>query len=323
MAIEKLDLTCPSCGGHMEHDAAKKTLRCPYCGHEELLHQTDTDSLEAKAYARQKGILQANEEAEKRAKRRKRKGLLIVLCVVLALFSAAYAYYKLQPTVDPFSYITLSFSGITGDGTAELQVQSDDSGEVDPKKISYRVEPRRFLSEGDQVVVTASSSEYHLLPLTKTYTVTGLDKYLTDLGALSEKAVEMIHNKSDITVSTAIHGAGTSVKAKSSAPYVMFLTTDGKNSNTLYDVYLVRYPEKGGGSAKRFVVVYYKNIVVRDTKQPTMSYQSTMYTGQVIETLDNSYGGYMTGYKTLKDAKADILAHQSREVTLQTRKAKS
>jgi len=41
--------------------------------------------------------------------------------------------------------------------------------------------------------------------------------------------------------------------------------------------------------------------------------------GGVIETLDRTYGGYMTGYKTLKDVKADILSHQSKAVTLQER----
>lgn len=41
MALEQLDLTCPKCGGTMEQDTAHKTLHCPYCGHEVILHQTD------------------------------------------------------------------------------------------------------------------------------------------------------------------------------------------------------------------------------------------------------------------------------------------
>ena len=320
MALEQLDLTCPKCGGTMEQDTAHKTLHCPYCGHEVILHQTDPSSIEQKAYARQKGILQANEEAENARRRRKRKGVLIAVCVVLALVLAAYVYNALQPKVNPFDYITLSFSGITGDGTAEVVRLTDDKGEVNPHEITYSVEPRYDLSEGDIVTVTASSITYTLSPTTKTYRVTGLDAYLTDLQALSENAVEMIHNKSEITVSSAISGAGTSVKASSFAPCILYLTTDGKNSNTLYDIYQVLYPEKNGGTVKRYVVIYYTDIVVRDTQEPTMSYKRTMYTGQIIETLDDSYGGYMTGYKRLKDAKADILSHQNKAVTLQERK---
>jgi len=320
MVLEKLDLTCPKCSGTMDYDKTKQTLRCPYCGHEEMLHQTNADSIEAKAYARQKGILLANEEAENAWRKRKRKGILIAVCVVLCLGLAGYIYSALQPKVNPFDYITLSFSGTTGDGTAEVVRQTDDKSEVDPHEITYSVEPRHYLSEGDIVTVTASSITYTLSSTSKTYRVTGLDAYLTDLQALSENAVEMIHNKSEITVSSAISGAGTSVKASSFVPCIMYLTTDGKNSNTLYDIYQVLYPEKNGGSAKRYVVIYYTNIVVRDTKEPTMSYDRTMYTGQIIETLNNSYGGYMTGYKRLKDAKADILSHQNKAVTLQERK---
>jgi len=323
MAMEKLDLTCQRCGGNMDYDAAHKTLHCPYCGHEVMLHQTDTDSIEAKAYARQRGILQANEEAEKAKRRRKRRLALIPVGFFLAIILAAVVFHEVQPKVDPFAYITLEFSGITGDGTAQIVRHPDETGKVDPQRISYRVEPRHDLTEGDIITVTASSSDYLLSPTSKTYPVTGLDAYLTDLSALSEKAVEMIHNKSEITVSKAVSGAGISVKATSVAPCVIYLTTDGKSSNTLYDVYQVLYPQKDGSHAKRFVVIYYTNIVVRDTQEPTMSYKNTMYTGQIIETLDKGYGGYMTGYKRLKDAKADILSHQSKAVTLQKRAPKS
>jgi DNA-directed RNA polymerase subunit RPC12/RpoP len=320
MALEKIDLTCPKCGGNMERDAEHKSIRCPYCGHEVILQSTE-DNIEKKAYERQRGILHANAEAERAKKRSKLKGFFIAACVIVAFSIAAAVYSAAQPKVDPFEYITLSFSGTTGEGTAELVYLDDVKGEVDPHKISYRLEQRSFLTEGGSVVVTAQSSEYNLSPKSKTFKVTGLDTYLSDLDSLSKKAIKMIHNKSDMTANMAVKGAGTSVKPSSVKKHIMYLTTDGKKGNTLYDVYKVAYPEKNGGSATRYVVVYYTNIVVRDTEEPTMSYSRTMYTGQVIEALDKSYGGYMTGYKSLKDVKADILSHQSKAVTLQERKA--
>ena len=323
MSVVKIDLTCPRCGGTMERDEARKLLRCPYCGHSAILQTTDPDSIEANAYARQRGILHANAEAERAQKRRRAKVAAIILgaglALLLTLMLAAGLYVKLQPKVDPFAYITVSFSGVTGDGTAEVVLLETTDGDVDPRNITYRVEPRHYLSEGDNVTVTAESSAYMLSPTSKTYRVEGLDTCLTDLNALSDGAVEMIHNKSEMTVASAVEGAGIAIQVSSTEPCVMYLTTDGKDSNTLYDVYLARYPEEDGSFAERYVVIYYTNIIVRDTEQPTMSYDSTMYEGQIIETLDKGYGGYMTGYKSLKDAKADILAHQKTAVTLQER----
>lgn len=317
--MDKIDLTCPQCGGTMEHDAGRETLHCPFCGYGAVLQRTDPGSIREKAYARQKGILQANAEAEKAKKRSKRRGALIAFGVILALVLAALAYNALQPKTDPFEFIRMSFTGTTGEGTAEVVILPNAGGDVDPHKITYRVEPRHYLSEGDVVTVTAESGDYALSPTKKTYVVTGLDTYLADLNALSEKAVEMIHNKSDITVDRAVTGAGITITPAKTEPSVMYLTTDGQGGNTLYDVYRAQYSEKDGGFAERYVVIYYTDIIVRDSGTPTMSYRDTMYTGQIIETLDDGYGGYMTGYKSLKDVKADILAHQSSAVELQER----
>ena len=315
MAVQKIDLTCPKCGGNMERDTEKRLLHCPYCGHEAMLQRDDT---EEKAYARQRGIERAKMEAEELSKRRRRRGVLIAAAVVLAFILAAAVVSALQPKVDPFAYIDVVFSGETGDGSAEVVRKAAD-GKVDPELINYRVDPRSWLSEGDVITITADSSEYKLSPTKKTYKVEGLDTVLKDLSALSDKAVEMIHNKSDITAGMAVEGAGTSDAPTSVERCVMYLVTDGRSESTLYDVYKVQYPEKDEGYAERYVVVYYAGIIVRDTEEPTMSYDRTMYMGGVIETLDRTYGGYMTGYKTLKDVKADILSHQSKAVTLQER----
>ncbi len=319
MSVNVLDLTCPKCGAVMEANRAKGSLKCPYCGYEEMLTPSDSDTLEEKAYARQKGILRANAEAEKSNKRRRLRVCLIAAAVIAALFAAAFIYNALQPKVNPFDYVTVEFSGKTGDGTAELVYLNNENGDIDAHAITYSISPRSYLSEGDIVTVTAQSSTYSLSPNSKTFKAEGFYTYLTDLSSLSDKAVEMIHNKSDMLTEMAAGGTA-SVKPVSSQPYMMYLTTD-KKTNTLYDVYRVVFSEKDGTECERFTVVYYRNIIVHDADEPTMSYESSMYEGQIVEVLNDSYAGYMTGYKSLKDAKADILAHQSSVVTLQEREA--
>lgn len=318
MSVDVLDLTCPKCGGTMEPDRAKGSLHCPYCDYEQLLTPSDEETAEAKAYARQKGILQANAEAEKTKKRSKLKKHLIIVGVIVAFFAAAFIYNELQPKINPFDYITVEFTGNTGSGSAEVVYVENEDSEVDPRNISYTVSPRGYLSEGDTVTVTASSSTYVLSETSKTYTVEGLGTYLTELDSLSVKAVTMIHNKSDILVERVTSCAFT--KPKSVTPCKMYLTTDGK-SNMLYDVYRIIFPDDEDTESERFAVVYYKNVIVHDTDEPTMNYDSSMYCGQIIEVCDNSYEGYITGYKALKDAKADILSHQSTAITLQERES--
>ena len=280
---------------------------------------SDADSIEEKAYARQKGILQANADAEKAKKRSRLKIRLIILGVIAGLIALLFiigaVYNFVRVKINPFEYIGVEFSGKTGEGSAEI-VLKDATDEVDPHNITYVVSPRSYLSEGDTVTVTASSSSYALSEHSKTYVVKGLDAYLSDLLSLSDKALRMIHNKSDIIIDKVTDDASSYVKPTSVCVCVTFLTTDG-NTNTLYDVYKVTFPEKDGTECERFAVAYYKNVIVHDTDEPTMNYESSMYCGQIIEVLNDSYAGYMTGYKSVKDAKADILSHQSSAVTLQ------
>lgn len=318
MALEKIDLTCPKCGGNMEVDRANHSLHCPYCDHEVVLENTDTESIEEKSYARQKGILRANQENEKAKKRHKTRKIVIAVSIVLLLVLASSLYYKLQPKIDPFKYIDVSFSGKTGNGEAEIVYLDDEAKDIDLNNITYRISPDSYLSNGDTVTVSAESSDYFLSTTTKKYTVSNLYSFLTDLNSISEEAAQMIHNKSKITVEMDIGHTG----YLTATPYKMFLTVNGKIGNTFYDVYKVEYKDNDDSIAERYAVAYYKNIIVYDTDEPSMSYDGTMYTGQIIRVLDKGYNGYMTGYKTIDDVKADILSHQSSAVTLQERESK-
>lgn len=315
MAMETIDLTCSKCGGNMEVDRANRKLHCPYCGHEVVLESNDSDSIEEKSYARQKGILRANQENEKTKKKHKAKKTVIALGVVALLILICAVYYNLQPKTDPFAYIDISFSGKSGDGNAQIVYNEEKAEEIDLSLITYRISPDKYLSNGDSVTVTAESTDYLLSQTEKKYTVSGLYTSLTALDSISEKAVQMIHNKSKITVETDIGHTG----YISAAPCKLLLTVNEKKSNTLYDVYKVEYRNSDDSIAERYAVAYYTNIIVYDTDEPSMSYDGTMYTGQIIRTLDNGYNGFMTGYKSIDDVKADILSHQSSAVTLQER----
>lgn len=315
----RIDLTCPQCGGNMEHNEEKHMLACPYCGHTEILEENNADSLAQKAYARQAGILQANEEAEQRKKTKKTRRKLLIILIVILVIGGIAGIAQLMPKTDPFECITLSFSGIDGDGEAEIVYLTDTDSDVDPRLITYHLSPERYLSEGDTVTVTAESSDYSLSPTKKLYTVEGLDLYLTDLNSLSDEAMAMIHNSSESMAKKAVTGAYGD--PATIAPYITYFVTDGKKDNAIYDIYKVTFNEKDGTVCERYTGVYFTNVLVRDTEEPTMRYDNSMYFGDIIEAYDNSYGGYITAYFSVKDARSDILSHQDKDVTLQERAA--
>lgn len=318
MSLEKIDLTCPKCGGNMEVDKENHSIHCPYCGHEVILEKSDSESIEEKSYARQKGILRANQENQTVKKKRKAKIAVITSGVIVLIILLSVVYYLLQPKIDPFKYIDVSFSGKSGDGSAEIVYKNDEAEDIELNNITYRISPNNYLSNGDTVTVTAESSDYMLSASSKKYTVSDLYSFLTELDSVSEKAEQVIHNKSRLTVDMDIGNTG----YLSVAPYKMYLTIDGNRGNTLYDIYKVEYKNNDNSTAVRFVVVYYKNIIIFDTDEPSMSYEGTMYSGQIIRTLDKGYNGFMTGYKSIDDVKADILSHQSSAVKLQERDSK-
>lgn len=113
---------------------------------------------------------------------------------------------------DVFADLSVSFEGIAPDGTAVLQNNSTDSF---VKGVSYSVDPAYGLSNGDTVTVTARYSEQNALEqlrvvpeTTKTYTVSGLDAYISSYDQLDQDTIDQVTQQSKDVINTELLANG-------------------------------------------------------------------------------------------------------------------
>ena len=169
--IKTLSLICPSCGGRMELSADEEKAVCPYCGHEMLI---DNDDDAQKEYERRIAMARADEDIRdlqrKRQRGRRLKGWLIAICVI-AVLNLVTVFIPDSPmrnlifpkTADPFTAVSLKFSGMSGKGRAELQI-TDRSAEYSAST-RYEVAPEKGLSNGDTVAVKGEGAGSRRLAL--------------------------------------------------------------------------------------------------------------------------------------------------------------
>lgn len=105
--------------------------------------------------------------------------------------------------VDAFADFELIYSGISPD----LKVDCEDSREIDGVKVYYDIPTMGYMKEGDTVTVTAKLSDsayFRLKEETRTYTIEGVDKYLTDSAQLLPENMNAMREKADKVVAETI-----------------------------------------------------------------------------------------------------------------------
>jgi hypothetical protein len=100
-------------------------------------------------------------------------------------------------TVDIFKDIELTYEGIVGDNPYVLLNRLSDSQVL--QSCQFSIEPQYGIKNGDTITVTITNSDalaekFLCIPLetTKTFTVSGLDEYLTDADLLPEDQIREI-----------------------------------------------------------------------------------------------------------------------------------
>ena len=257
--IKTLSLICPSCGGRMELSADEEKAVCPYCGHEMLI---DNDDSAQEEYERRIAMARAEEDIRdlkrKRQSRRRLKGWLIAVCVIAAL-NLVTVFIPGSPmrnlifpkTADPFTAVSLKYSGMSGKGRAELQI-TDHSAEY-AGSTRYEVVPEKGLSNGDTVTVKAKApSGWRFEPAEKQFTVEGLTAWVMSTGELSEDNLAAIHSNTERLIREDWEDIISSSLATdlTYTPYRMYLFISDEDAsyeyNVLYDAYEVKVTKEDG-----------------------------------------------------------------------------
>ena len=258
--MKTLSLVCPSCGGRMELSADGEKAVCPYCGHKMLIEQEDSAQEE---YERRMAKARAEEDIKdlqtKRRRRRRFKGWLIALCVIAAIclinvFIPNSPMHELvfPRTADPFTIVSVKFSGMSGEGRAELQT-SDRSAAEYADSTRFEVTPESGLSNGDTVTVKAKApAGWRFEPAEKQYTVEGLTAWVMGTDQLIGDNLNAIHSNTERLIREDWDDIVSSSLAQdlTYTPYRMYLfISDEKKSyeyNVLYDTYQVNVTRADG-----------------------------------------------------------------------------
>lgn len=307
------DMTCPKCGATMKLNAKDERLRCSYCNHEVMVDLEDTpEEIREKEYAKSYGYHTGKYKAEKeygiQQKKEKQKSVGIVTLVVVILIAllclpcilgmaAIFAVQPERPEINPFDYIEISFVGT--DGRGEVVITELVKEEIAVDAIRYEVSQEDGLSVGDKIRITASSAEYKLVEDVKIYTVEGLEEYLKDLESLSQEEIDVIHTYAETELEYRLRQINEEGAVMLSyKPVKMFLITDEKYANALYDVYEFNI-STASGDITYYTVASFGNVIIQNTEPITIDCRWAGIPGNQNRL---ECGVYYYGYNSIDEA---------------------
>ena len=172
-----------------------------------------------------------------------------------------------------------------------------------------------YLIEGETVSIEASSSDYRLTENTQIYTVDGLDEYLKDLEELSQEALDMIHIQAEKVLELNLDSTKACGYFVDMKPVKLFLITDGKQTNSLYDVFEVTF------SVDDTEVIYYvaacfDDVILRSGEQNFVNMSYGMYYGSLTQVQGPIY---IMAYDSLDEIRNDIRLNMESYMELKER----
>lgn len=288
--LKTLSLTCPSCGGKMELKADGERAECPYCGHVMLIEKEDTAQ---KEYELRMAKARAEEDIrdlqEKKRRRQKLKGGLIVLCVIAAillinLFIPGSPMHELAfpQTVDPFAAVNVKYSGMSGEGSAELEFANRNEADYLDTDC-FEITPKTGLSNGDTVTVHAKApAGWRFEPSSKQFAVEGLTAWVMRTDQIGEKNLAAIHANTERLIREDWEEILSSSLAKDMniTPYRVYLfIADNENEyerNVLYDTYEVNVTREDGSVFTGYEACRYASLKIPPDGVLTADYGSLM-----------------------------------------------
>lgn len=321
VSMQTLDLRCPSCGAilktktDLDHiEPGIHHVTCEYCDYQGLLKIDDDahvalEDVEQQSYAKARGALRAKSEYEQDQSTKLLKIIFFIIFIIAALviiFSAVNVLRR--PTIDPFEFAFPEFSGINGQGKADIVLIQPDDSDVSLNDIEYELSKTHELQEGEEVVLAADSDTYDLTEHEMKFVVHGLSKQLDDVTRLSADARQTIHDISVSALKSSYDRLAELTESIEYEPAGMYLISDGKQQNRLHDVFRMKITLEDDSVATYYGSVNYTNIVVFDGEAATVAYDSKWSLNGPIQQVrsDTAVAGYAYIFSSLEDAKAEV-----------------
>ena len=275
--LKTLSLVCPSCGGRMELSADEDKAVCPYCGNKILIEKKDSAREE---YERRMANARAEEDVrdlqKTRQRRRRLKGWLIALCILAGIClinviipGSPMHRLAFPSTADPFTAVSVTFAGMSGEGRAELKMSADQSAAEYIDTARFEVKPEKGLCNGDKVTVRAKApSGWRFEPSEKQFTVEGLTEWVLNTDQLSGDNLAAIHSNTERLIQEDWEEIVSSSLARdmTCTPYRMYLFISDEDysyeHNVLYDTYEVNVTREDGSVLTSYEACRYTDLKI-------------------------------------------------------------
>ena len=284
----------------------KRIAVCENCG-KRILRGDRTPPAESLSYVKERESRQRSMKAEERRIFRGHLLIILALTAVLSLVIIGFAIsWFSRPQIDPFVQVAVSFSGLSGRGEAAV-VPAEGAGAL-PDDIEYRLSKRRDLTEGETIELSAYSTAYRLTYDHLDVTVTGLDHVLSSLDEFDGASLAVLHGLSEeINASHTDPSSLSRNEMLSGTPVRLFLLTDGKGHNIVYDIYQADFQLADGTVRTVYLAAYYEDLIIRAGDPPRLEYTHSMYAGNTIS-LGGAMDSPLAAYETLDEVREGIAA---------------
>ncbi|MCR4640536.1 MAG: hypothetical protein K5697_00720 [Lachnospiraceae bacterium] len=336
MAIKVRPITCPNCGASVSYDESKKTTKCEFCGAaldmtEEYGPKMDRmrdDMQDMQIRKIMKDMNGQNSQKPDTMKARK-KALTIILTIVGVYFFlyliGGLVYLTVvgkkagqfagsrsgssvtEVEVDPFDKLKITYSGISGRASARLS----DSNEYDVRSLKKTTTELEDLSNGDTITVTydtdkvtVGKTRYVLTRTEKTYTVSGLDEYVSDVCDVGEEDYEILKKGAIALAKSQCDSDFPCYVPDSFALYAVY-TLVKKDYSDQETVFVVSFDYAGeDGSGTGYFMAEYSDI----TRLASGEYRINFNPGVYIYSRESYYGGFTltSGHTTWDATYADV-----------------
>ena len=286
--VKTIALTCPSCGEAWEMSAKGEKAICPYCGHTIFIGEEVSALEEDDQYIANAGAEEDAEYLQQEIQHKSRiKGWLIAFCVVAAigLLGALVPHSPMHELffprkANPFIGVNIKFTGMSGEGRAELQIVKRTNAEY-LDEARYEIKPESGLHNGDVVTVKAKAPiGWRFEPDEKQFRVNGLTTWVLSSIQLRGDNLASIHANTERLIredwEDIVHSSfATDITYN---PYRMYLFISDEqrayNRNVLYDTYEVNVTRKDGSVFTSYEACRYSDLKIPADKVLTANYGS-------------------------------------------------
>lgn len=308
--MKKMELQCPHCGAPVDvvtdvDNPQKQRIHCSYCGYDSLLVEDKQEKEKVKLVK-----IEVVREKEEHRHLSKRASLFLLASLVL-LVGAVYVVGELKKNIDPFAGFRPTFEGRDDFGTVSWFLGSN--GVIRSNRIEYEVSPRDHLSNGDTVLVTATSNYYHLKKKEMQYEVNSLTEKLMKLKDLTSDALQQIRKGAAKKIQTQLQKLADKNLKADFQPDRLVLRYQKKKPSNLYEIGKATFTLPDGSRSSTYLVAGFSSVYWYDYKKThlTWSTGTPLGTPQPLKNQAGQVVAYIDGFPSAEAAQEFIRTFHS------------